>query len=180
LPLTGILAGLAAGALWGLVFVVPQLAPGFSDADLTAGRFGVYGLIGLVALLVRGPRLALTMLLSRHAAMACLLSFLGFGAYSLCLLEAIRQGGSEVSAMVVGTLPVWMMLLGRPKGLGWSRLWPGALVTCAGLMLMTWSRRAGADTLTESVSAAWGLACLATFCWLVYALLNSCWLRRYP
>ena len=35
----GIVAGLAAGALWGLVFVAPRMAPGFSPVDLTAGRF---------------------------------------------------------------------------------------------------------------------------------------------
>jgi drug/metabolite transporter (DMT)-like permease len=34
----GISAGLAAGALWGLVFVVPRMTPGLSSVDLTAGR----------------------------------------------------------------------------------------------------------------------------------------------
>ena len=41
--LTGILAGLAAGALWGVVFVVPRMVPGLSSVDLTAGRFLSYG-----------------------------------------------------------------------------------------------------------------------------------------
>ena len=35
--LTGILAGLAAGALWGVVFVAPRMVPGFSSVDLSAG-----------------------------------------------------------------------------------------------------------------------------------------------
>ena len=47
--LTGILAGLAAGALWGLVFVAPRMldmgAGGYSSIDLTAGRFAVYGVM---------------------------------------------------------------------------------------------------------------------------------------
>jgi hypothetical protein len=41
--LTGILAGLAAGALWGLIFVVPRITPGLSSVDLTAGRFISFG-----------------------------------------------------------------------------------------------------------------------------------------
>ena len=41
--LTGIVAGLAAGALWGLVFVAPRMVSGFSPVDFTAGRFLAYG-----------------------------------------------------------------------------------------------------------------------------------------
>ena len=43
--LAGILAGLAAGALWGLVFVSPRMVGGFSPVDLTAGRFVAYGML---------------------------------------------------------------------------------------------------------------------------------------
>ena len=43
----GILAGLAAGALWGLSFVAPRMASGFAAMDVTAGRFITYGLIAL-------------------------------------------------------------------------------------------------------------------------------------
>jgi hypothetical protein len=32
----GVLAGLAAGALWGLVFVAPRMVPGFAAVDLAA------------------------------------------------------------------------------------------------------------------------------------------------
>ena len=41
----GILAGLLAGALWGLVFVAPRMTPGLSSLDLAAGRFLSYGLV---------------------------------------------------------------------------------------------------------------------------------------
>ncbi|MCE3273346.1 MAG: protein of unknown function transrane, partial [Ramlibacter sp.] len=43
--LTGVLAGLAAGALWGLVFVAPRMAQGYGAVDVAAGRFVVYGLV---------------------------------------------------------------------------------------------------------------------------------------
>ena len=38
----GVLAGLLAGALWGLVFVAPRMVHGFSAVDLASGRFIVY------------------------------------------------------------------------------------------------------------------------------------------
>jgi len=51
--LTGILCGLAAGALWGIVFVFPRLVDGYSATDLTAGRFLAYGLVAGVAMALR-------------------------------------------------------------------------------------------------------------------------------
>ena len=54
--LTGILAGLAAGALWGLVFVAPRMVAGYTSVDLTAGRFVAYGVVAaaLMLLVMRG------------------------------------------------------------------------------------------------------------------------------
>lgn len=53
---TGIVAGLAAGALWGLLFVAPRMlsvdAGGYSSVDLTSGRFAVYGAAAAVMLLL--------------------------------------------------------------------------------------------------------------------------------
>src|SRR5690348_4850566 len=43
--LTGVACGLGAGALWGLVFLAPELARGFGPLQLTAGRYLCYGLI---------------------------------------------------------------------------------------------------------------------------------------
>ena len=50
--LRGILAGLAAGALWGLVFVAPRMAAGYSSVDLTAGRFLAYGVVAAAVMLM--------------------------------------------------------------------------------------------------------------------------------
>ena len=49
--LTGLMAGLAAGALWGLVFVAPRMTPGLSAVDLTAGRFISFGGMAALAML---------------------------------------------------------------------------------------------------------------------------------
>ncbi|WP_369346087.1 hypothetical protein [Asaia platycodi] len=42
LPL-GVLCGAGAGALWGLVFLAPELARDFPPLDLAAGRYLAYG-----------------------------------------------------------------------------------------------------------------------------------------
>jgi len=50
--LTGSLAGLAAGALWGLVFVAPRMVGGYSSLDLTAGRFAACGVVAALVMLL--------------------------------------------------------------------------------------------------------------------------------
>src|ERR1700693_1930304 len=49
----GVLCGLLAGAMWGMVFIVPKLLPAFSPWELALGRYLAYGLIALAVMLPR-------------------------------------------------------------------------------------------------------------------------------
>jgi hypothetical protein len=122
--LTGILAGLAAGALWGVVFVAPRMVPGFSSVDLTAGRFLAYGVVAALVMLIgmRTRRLPTP----AQALAAIGLSVLGFTGYYLLLVLAIRDAGTEVPTLIIGTIPLWVMLLGKPQHLRWAALVPGS------------------------------------------------------
>jgi len=51
--LWGIANGAAAGALWGIIFLVPAVLHGFTPVQLALGRYLAYGLISLIALLPR-------------------------------------------------------------------------------------------------------------------------------
>ena len=173
--LTGILAGLAAGALWGLVFVAPRMVAGFAGIDLTAGRFVVYGLVSVAVLAVswrraRGPTLA-------QAWGALWLSVLGFTGYYWILVLSIRDAGTELPALIVGTIPIWVMLLGKPQGLRWAALVPGLLLTAAGLLLMA---QVPEGARGPHYARGIGLAVVAMVCWTAFALLNAAWLRRHP
>jgi drug/metabolite transporter (DMT)-like permease len=182
---SGMAAGLAACALWAMVFVAPRIAPGFTAVDLTAGRFVVYGALSLV-LLAWGP--PLRWLGWPAMAMAALLSVLGFTAYYLLLVMAIRYAGVELPSLVIGTIPVWMLLLGRPRGMRVSTLAPGMLLTIAGLGLVTadvWMHAQGVDTGPAGTDRpAWkmgaGYAVLAMASWTAFALINSAWLKKNP
>lgn len=175
--LTGVLAGLAAGALWGLVFVAPRMVGGFSSVDLTAGRFVAYGLVaGAVWAWMRRP-----LPRARQALAAAGLSLLGFTGYYLLLVLAIRDAGTEVPSLVIGTIPIWVMLLGKPGHLRWTALVPGIVLTAAGLALMTFSPHGG--QAIEHGAGYWRgilLACASLACWTAFALLNSSWLKRHP
>ena len=179
---SGILAGLAAGALWGLVFVAPRMTLGFAGIDLTAGRFLVYGIVSVVVLALswrraRRPTWA-------QAWGALWLSILGFTGYYWVLVLAIRDAGTEMPALIVGLIPLWVMLLGKPGHLRWTTLAPGLLLTAAGLFLRSRAVHAGAgaDAASPLPHYARGLALsvLAMACWTAFSLLNAAWLRRHP
>ena len=184
--LTGILAGLAAGALWGLVFVAPRIVVGLSPVDFTAGRFLSYGAFSL-ALMLLVPR---TVWPTRQQAIAALyLSVLGFTGYYLLLVLAIRNAGTEVSSLIIGTIPLWMLLLGKPAGLRWGALLPGLLLTLLGLMLMMRVTHGGGaelgianagDAGTPHFWRGVAFAVVAMLLWTAFGLLNAAWLKKHP
>ena len=174
--LTGILAGLAAGALWGLVFIAPRMVQGLSSIDLTVGRFVSYGALSFALMLVVRQSAWPTL---RQAFSALGLSVLGFTGYYLLLVFAIRDSGSAVPSLIVGTIPIWMVLLGKPTRLRWAALLPGLVLTLLGLALMM---QAEAHVFTEGNDfwrgVAFATACMV--CWTVFGLLNAAWLKKHP
>ena len=175
--LTGVLAGLLAGALWGLVFVAPRMVPGSSAVDFASGRFAAYG---LVALAVTGWARGRALPTARQALAAAGLSVLGFSGYYLLLVLAIRDAGTELPSLVIGTIPIWVMLLGKPGHLRWSALAPGLLLTIAGLALMMTSAQGGGGAEGAQYWRGLGFALASLACWTAFALLNSAWLKRHP
>ena len=175
---TGIFAGLGAGALWGLSFVAPRMLGGFAALDVTAGRFITYG---LVAVAMMGWGLRTRALPTGRQALAALgLSVLGFTGYYLLLVLAIRDMGVALPALIIGTIPVWVMVLGKPKGLRWAALLPGLALTVAGLVLMADLHGGGMDAAPAHFGRGLVLATGALVSWTVFALLNAAWLRRHP
>ncbi len=194
--LTGILAGLGAGALWGLVFLVPRITPGLSAVDVTAGRFISFGAVSALAMLLA---LRTRRLPSLQQALAALgMSVLGFTGYYLLLAQAIQDAGTEVPTLIIGTIPIWMMLLGKPMGLTWKSLAPGIALTLAGLALMMAANfgvdlfpthlqtqlltQNGASLADSTHPHYWrGIACaaVAMVSWTAFGLINSAWLKRH-
>ena len=181
--LAGIAAGLGAGAFWGTTFVAPLIAPGFSSIDLTVGRYLACGLLSVLLLAWTALRGTLHKPTWSQAGAALWLSVLGYTGYYVLLVLAIQAAGAALPVLIIGTIPLAVMLLGKPQGLRWRTLLPGLLLTAAGLVLMMRATAHGMDgSATTQGSLAWGvfLAALAMASWTAFVLLNARWLARHP
>lgn len=178
---TGIVAGLGAGAFWGTAFVAPLITPGFSSIDLTVGRFLSCGILSVVLLLWAGLRGRAHLPTWPQAGAALWLSMLGYTGYYMLLVLGIQAAGAALPVLIIGTIPLWIMLIGKPKGLRWRSLVPGLLLTLAGLVLMMQVTKHGAEA--DGGSNLWlGVFCavLAMVAWTAFGLLNARWLGRHP
>ena len=172
----GIGAGIAAGAVWGLVFLAPKLTPGFTPLQLSAGRYLAYGLVAAALLAPTWRRVAAR--LSRREWQALVwLALCGNIVYYLFLATAVQQGGVAMASLVIGFLPVAVTLVGSRDrhAVPLRRLLPSLVLSIAGLLCISWESlsRAGAGSLL-------GLCCAfgALVSWTIYAVANSRWLAR--
>ena len=150
----------------------------FGMVDITAARFAVFGAVSALAVFARPA--AVRWPNGRQALAALGLSVLGFSGYYLLLAFGIVAAGTEVPSLIIGTIPVWMMLLGRPAGLRMRALLPGLVLTGAGIALMIWGAWS-TQHREGGVHFGWGIALAlgAMVSWTIYGLLNAKWLQRH-
>jgi drug/metabolite transporter (DMT)-like permease len=177
---------LAAGLLWGLVFVAPTLLPQYAPALLSCARYLAFGLIALP--LALADRAALARLTRADWREALKLSLVGNLLYYLCLAAAIQRAGGPLPTMIIGTLPVVIAISAnlrdhaRDGRLPWARLTPSLALIAAGIACVhhaEWTvLPADADAWRFASGAL--LAVAAVACWTWYPLRNADWLRHHP
>lgn len=172
----GIGCGAIAGALWGLVFLAPALAHGFTPLQLSAGRYLAYGFVAAALIAPSWRRLLHTLTSSEWRALAWL-SFWGNILYFLLLARAVQAGGIAMTSLIVGLLPVTVTIVGsRDHGaVPFARLLPSLMLSTAGLVCIGWhSLRGSSPGSLTALLCAFG----ALVSWTVYAVQNSRWLSR--
>lgn len=179
---TGVFSGLAAGALWGMVFLVPELLPGFSALELAVGRYVAYGVIALGIALPQLRRLFCRLDANDYAAMFRQ-ALSGNIIYYILLAIGVKYAGVPATSLIVGMLPVSVTLLGRNehgaaslKDLTIPLLMIGAAVLCMNVDVFSAAKAGGVSTAATSLGIAGAVGALA--CWTYYALDNARYLKR--
>jgi drug/metabolite transporter (DMT)-like permease len=202
--LTGTLFALAAGLMWGLVFVGPLLLPDYPALLQSFGRYLAFGLIALPLAWLDRRRLGQLTRADWWAALE--LAAVGNLVYYAFLASAIQRAGAPLPTMIIGTLPVVIAVSSnlrdaqRDGRLPWLRLLPSLLLIGAGIALVNQvelGEMNAARAATAAAAAATGeadtssavlgryligalLAVGAVVCWTWYPLRNADWLRAHP
>ncbi len=172
---SGIAFGLGAGALWGLVFLAPELVREFSPLQLTIGRYLCYGLIAAALLAPRWRSLVAR--IPQHQWLNLLwIAFAGNTLYYILLSDAVQLGGIAMTSLVIGFLPVAVTVVGsRDRGaVPFKKLLPSLLLCAAGALCIGWQALA-APASGSAGSQVIGLLCAigALASWTAFAVGNT-------
>ncbi|HEX7915791.1 DMT family transporter [Rudaea sp.] len=167
--------GIGAGALWGLVFLAPELARGFSPLQLSVGRYLCYGLIAAVLIAPRWR--ALTQHIHHRQWWNLVwLAFAGNTLYYILMSNAVQTGGIAMTSLVIGFLPVAVTIIGSRdrNAVPLHRLLPSLLLCAAGAVCIGWQVLAR-PTIAANGQQMIGLLCAigALASWTAYAVGNA-------
>ena len=180
----GVANGAAAGALWGLIFLMPEVLHAFSALQLAAARYLAYGIVAALLLLPRWRRA--TASLGRAEWLALLwLSLLGNIVYYICIALAVQLAGVPATSIIIGFLPVAVAIIGaREVGAVTLRALAGPLalgitgVVLIGAEGLLAPRAEGGDPWLTALGLLCAVGALAS--WTIYSIGNSRWLLRRP
>lgn len=178
----GVAAALAAGLMWGLVFVAPLLLPEYPATLLTFGRYLAFGLVTLP--IAWWQLQALKKLTRADWWMAMKLSIVGNIIYYLALSAAIQLAGAPLPTLIIGTLPVVIAVCSNlgDRQLSWARLLPSLLLIGVGLLAVNADQlgRLNTDGALSAYLLGAVLAIVANAAWTWYPIHNARWLRAHP
>ncbi|WOB48313.1 DMT family transporter [Xanthomonas hydrangeae] len=183
--MVGVACGIGAGALWGLVFLAPQLLAAFTPLQLAVARYLSYGAVAALVLAPRARQTAARMGRAEWWALVRL-SLLGNLIYYVLLGSAVQWAGSAATALIIGLLPVVVTVIGtRAAGaVQLRRLAAPCLLCVIGVALValdTLQHDSGQQASDRATRIA-GLLCAfgALASWSAYSIVNARWLRRRP
>ncbi len=184
----GVMCGLLAGALWGLIFLFPRLVPEFSAAEQMIGRYLAFG---LMSCLLTWPiwRVLRQRLTRADIHVLLKLSLVGNVLYFFCVALAVRWAGIAPASLIVGILPISITLAGiwwRPdssavhealplRQLFWPLILAAAGIVCINIDAFHHAALESRTPLQVMFGLLAALAALAS--WTYFAVANARYLQ---
>lgn len=176
----GINYGIGAGALWGLVFLAPELVRAFAPLQIAIGRYLCYGVLSIVMIWPRRREIFFRVNFREWRALFWL-SIAGNTLYYILLSNAVHQGGIAMTSLVIGFLPVAVTIIGSQDSgaIPLRKLAPSLILCAGGAICIGWEAIAKAATGTEQTLLT-GLFCAiaALASWTCYAVGNQRYLTK--
>jgi drug/metabolite transporter (DMT)-like permease len=177
----GLIAGLAAGAFWGLTFVAPAAVAPYTEIDLALIRYLLFGLTSL-ALMALGARFRPRGLSVRQAMIALYLGLTGYVVYYVFVAYAVRLSGPAIAPLVIGALPVILAIIGnwQEPAAPWRKLvLPLGLIAAGLVVINAATLQAATDQARRGdVLLGTALAFGALAVWVGYAVVNAREMRK--
>lgn len=179
----GLGAGITAGLVWGLSYLLVVLVGGWNPVIVTVGRYLAYGVLSALLFAVGGRRMR--ELARQHWRRALLFALAGNVGYYLLLVVGIRTAGAPLTDMVIGAIPVVVAVVGNwlSPAYRWRRLTLPLILVTAGLLLVSTLEIAGVHAYQPGSAgekmAGLIAACGAVVLWTWYALANGRFLAAH-
>lgn len=177
-----ILLGITVNFIWGLALLIPYITKSTIDPVLlTAGRYGVYGLLSIV-LMMTLSRSVLKTLCYKDWLWAAIFAFTGNVGYYILLILSIRFSDIPTAALILGTTPILFAIYGniQQREFPFRQLFIPLLFIFVGLISLYWMRLSSARNINEIENLFLGIffAVLALLLWTWYGVQNARYLKQ--
>lgn len=122
----GFLLGVAACAIWGLIYIFPLMLPEYNPVMIASARFAVYGLACLCLVPIQWGELKT--LKASDWFLALRLAFFGSLLYYCSLVLSVQWSGAPIAGMLMSWIPVLVAIVANHRsrkeghGVAWKAL----------------------------------------------------------
>ena len=155
----GVLQGVLAGALWGLIYIAPLMVPEYNPVLVALSRFIMFGFVSLPFIYIL--RRDLKKFSRADVWEAFRLPFLGNVVFYSLITICIRLAGAPLAGMFMAVIPVLVAISsnflcrGSDRALSWSAITPPLIVILVGLVIANWSEFKYMTAAAESPTEFW-------------------------
>lgn len=184
--LLGVLLGIAAGALWGLIYIAPLLVPQYNPVLVALGRFIAFGLVSLP--FIWFLREDLKRFSKADIIESFRLPFFGNVIFYSLITVCIRMAGAPLAGMFMAVIPVLVAIVANVKyqkegrGLSWGAITPPLILIFFGLVVANWTEfqyitSSGSSGLDFWIGVGFGIAAVISWTW--FSIMNGEWLLAH-
>lgn len=184
----GVILGVLAGALWGLIYIAPLLLPEYNPVLVALGRFIAFGVVSLPFLYILRKDIA--RFAKKDWWEAFRLPLFGNVFFYSLLTTCIHFSGAPLAGMFMAVIPVLVAIVSNiryaseGKALAWSAILPPLALIFVGLVIANWTEF---ELISQqSQSSGWdfwigvGFGIAAVIAWTWFSIKNADWLLAHP